>query len=370
MAVLVKGKNARKPYTIRYWVAGKQREKSFTHATDAREFKIKVEHDTRTQTFIDPSLGSVRFADYALSWLDGRVCAKLSKKAYGSVLRTWIIPWASDRTLRQVANDREGATDLLNRRMANGNGELLSYSRRDTARMVLVSVMNEAVRAGRIESHRLSEIRLVKPDEASRKSFVFPTYKQIAELDRLLEDFGPVIWLMRGCGLRISEALAVHREDFSKDGSTLRLIGQPSLSGRTKRIPLKHRKPGEYRDIPVPGYLWDLVKEKPPGPVCPAPGGSYFPYNTFLHRFDRAKVKAGIPEGFVSHSLRHAFASALLANGVPITDVAVWLGHRNISVTYSIYAHLIPSAVIRARNVLDDEFESWRLDSDNPGSLN
>jgi hypothetical protein len=29
MATIVKGKNARKPYTVRYWVNGRQRELSF-----------------------------------------------------------------------------------------------------------------------------------------------------------------------------------------------------------------------------------------------------------------------------------------------------------------------------------------------------
>lgn len=51
--------------------------------------------------------------------------------------------------------------------------------------------------------------------------------------------------------------------------------------------------------------------------------------------------------------------SALLSRLVPITDVAVWLGHRNINVTYATYGHLVPSAAGRALAVLNAEYEEW-----------
>ncbi len=33
---------------------------------------------------------------------------------------------------------------------------------------------------------------------------------------------------------------------------------------------------------------------------------------------------------------------------MPITDVARWLGHRDISITYAIYSHFMPDAEDRA----------------------
>ena len=69
--------------------------------------------------------------------------------------------------------------------------------------------------------------------------------------------------------------------------------------------------------------------------------------------------RAGIQDGFTPHSLRHAFVSALLSHGVPITDVAAWLGHRNINVTYATYGHLVPSSLGRAQEVLNAEYAQW-----------
>lgn len=82
-------------------------------------------------------------------------------------------------------------------------------------------------------------------------------------------------------------------------------------------------------------------------------------YSTYRPSFNRLAREAGIPEGFTPHSLRHAFVSALLSRGVPITDVAKWLGHRNINVTYATYGPLVPSSLGRAQEVLNAEYAEW-----------
>jgi integrase len=159
--------------------------------------------------------------------------------------------------------------------------------------------------------------------------------------------------------LRICEALGVHKEDFTDGGTNLRLTGQASRDGR-KKVPLKHRKAGEYRDVPVPTWLWEKVKDLPEGPLCPGNGGRlYQQYNTVEHKIKTRAVKAGIPAGFRPHSLRHAFASVMLARGIVITDVAQWLGHKDINETYRTYGHLVPNAAGRAVAALDAEYAEW-----------
>ena len=39
------------------------------------------------------------------------------------------------------------------------------------------------------------------------------------------------------------------------------------------------------------------------------------------------------------HSLRHTFASLLLARRVPVPEVSFYLGHKNAAITLSTYAH-------------------------------
>lgn len=52
-----------------------------------------------------------------------------------------------------------------------------------------------------------------------------------------------------------------------------------------------------------------------------------------------AMAAAGI-QPLVWYSFRHYYASACAAAGYPIHDVAKWMGHANISITFSIYMHL------------------------------
>ncbi|MGN9822113.1 tyrosine-type recombinase/integrase [Streptomyces sp. SD11] len=87
----------------------------------------------------------------------------------------------------------------------------------------------------------------------------------------------------------------------------------------------------------------------------PRDPGKPFPYYYLDNRWLRIK-KAGvadIPEGMVVYGLRHFFASNCLSHNIPITDVAEWMGHKNIDITYKIYRHLLPGTISAAAGVLD-----------------
>ena len=169
----------------------------------------------------------------------------------------------------------------------------LSNTARQQARYVIVATVDEAVKAGKLSRHRLDGIELADTGRYSRKSFVFPTYEQVtlvadggvnAGTKRAVSGAGLCVWLMRGCGLRIEEALAVGKDDFIEDGHVLRVAWQASGDGKTRQ-PLKHRKPGEYRDVPVPSWLWDMVRDMPDGPLIPGNGRLFQQYGTIYFRF-------------------------------------------------------------------------------------
>lgn len=57
------------------------------------------------------------------------------------------------------------------------------------------------------------------------------------------------------------------------------------------------------------------------------------------------------------HDLRHTCASLLLANGVPMKQIQIWLGHSTFSTTADIYAHLDYSAQVETGGVASTMFE-------------
>ena len=354
-------------WTLRYWADGKQRERSFRD--EVRNGRTvygsgrKLAQDAQLKLTVDKRAGDKTFADYVRGGKGsfGEAAAAfisdlaVNERAGGSCLsadRVHVKPVYGDSTLARVADDRDSVLDLLTVTMKD-----LSISVRRNTRMIITGTCGEAVKAGKIREHRLDGIELAdNGTKHDRTDFVFPAHGQVKSV---ADGAGICVWLMRGCGLRIEEALGVEKEDFRAGGTLLRITGQSSRDGRDK-LPLKKRKKGEYRDIPVPTWLWDMVKDVPGGPLMPGNGDrKYQLYGTIYERFMNVAGKLGIPKGFTPHSLRHAFASAMLGKGVPITDVAHWLGHRDVRVTYRIYGHLVPSAAARAIAVLDEEYAEW-----------
>jgi integrase len=360
-------------WTLRYWADGKQRERSFKDvvrsgrtvygsgrklAQDA-QLKLTVDKRAGDKTFADyASAGKANFGEAAEAFIMRLPVNERSRRGYLSNYRAHVKPAFGGKAIIQVANDRDGVLDLLTVAMRD-----FSVSVRRIARMIITGTCDEAVKAGKIREHRLGDIELADNGaKHDRTDFVFPAHSQVkfvADGGEETLGAGICVWLMRGCGLRPEEAIGVEKEEFRDGGTLLRLTGQASQDGREK-LPLKKRKKGESRDIPVPTWLWDMIEDLPDGPLMPGNGDrKYQLYSTVHGRFMNAAEKAGIPAGFTPHSLRHAFASAMLSKGVPITDVAQWLGHRDVRVTYRIYNHLVPSAAARAIAVLDDEYAEW-----------
>lgn len=55
------------------------------------------------------------------------------------------------------------------------------------------------------------------------------------------------------------------------------------------------------------------------------------------------------------HDLRHTAASLILASGMNMHEVATALGHANSSITAKVYAHLLPTEVVRS----SERYDAW-----------
>ena len=175
------------------------------------------------------------------------------------------------------------------------NKTLGSYSDdyRGNVRRVITGTLDECVRKGVIPRHTLSGIELAprivtaEQYEQQNKGMVSVTDDTVRMLaggitasgkdrngryyTRVMPGLGIAPWLQRTVGLRIREALGVRKADFRQrpDGARyLHLCWQASENGRELE-PLKHRKAGEFRDIPVPGR--PASPSPPPRPAPPEP---------------------------------------------------------------------------------------------------
>jgi integrase len=68
--------------------------------------------------------------------------------------------------------------------------------------------------------------------------------------------------------------------------------------------------------------------------------------------FAAAARRAGVP-WCTPHVLRHTAAVHMVESGVPLEEVAQYLGHTSVSVTYRVYARFSPTHLRRAASTLE-----------------
>lgn len=118
------------------------------------------------------------------------------------------------------------------------------------------------------------------------------------------------------------------------------------------------------RDVPMPAFVLEVVNEHCEQlgitgnqVLCRTPRGGLLRRDYYNREIWKpALTTAGLPSDTTFHDLRHTFASTALAEGVPISEVSRWLGHKSITTTVDLYAHLVPEASGRARDALDRAF--------------
>lgn len=199
------------------------------------------------------------------------------------------------------------------------------------------------VREGLTEAHPTSTIRLPKTDEH------LPEFISIDEATALLEQRFPntaagmrdraVLEVLYGCGLRVSELTGLDVRDVYVDEEFLRVVGKGS---KERLVPLA----GVARRV-LQEYMMGGAREELLAHARMNAHGSAVFLNVRGTRLSRQSVHTlcerygrmvGI-EGLHPHTLRHSFATHMLAGGADLRVLQEILGHADISTT-QIYTHL------------------------------
>ena len=239
-----------------------------------------------------------------------------------------------------------------------------------TYHRVLSAVLHRAVKWKYIDSNPAERADL--PSLAHRRA----KYLDEADARRLLEllQEEPIFWraivtfdLLSG--LRRAEILGLRWCDVDLDSRLLRIrqtwnyvpgigcyIDTPKSEG-SERI-LKISQTAVLLLLGV--QQWQNQQEEDLGDAWCNPdnrvftredGRALFPDS--IYKWFTAFVKrAGLPPVTV-HSLRHTYASLMIADGTPLVNVSHSLGHAQVSTTTNIYAHVIAAAEARAAEVFD-----------------
>lgn len=360
-----------KPWKVRYRApggrSGKQLEASFKLKDQADEFAIKVERDKQVGTYIDPKQTGRMFSDVWEEWLTAGRREPSTLASYGSTYRNHFEKQFGGRpiggiTSKDVADwkryqDENYAVSTAHHRMV-----VLKTVFRYAHEMEIIP-RNPTL--GQRQRGRTTPIaRQVKPTE-------IPTTGQVQALNDAM--WGPLrasIWIQAGSGARVGESLAVSRTSLEDEPGMLKLWQQLTTHGKNdgksrgaafkdelkwsreaRRTPLSYTVQQaveahveEFGTWGEHGWLFESPKYRDQ-PIS---------FASYAHHWTKALEKAGLGDsGFTPKSLRHYFASVCIAGGVPLYEVAQWMGHKSTRVTEATYTHLLKDAHLRTMDAVE-----------------
>ncbi len=185
-----------------------------------------------------------------------------------------------------------------------------------------------------------SPVEFVAAPKAGRH---LPDTLTVEEIERIIDSITPytakgrrdraMLELLYSCGLRVSELISLRMSDLFFGEGYIRVIGK---GDKQRLVPI-----GSTARERIMMYLDDRrEKEKRDTDTLflNNRGGKLTRIMVFLI-LRQAVENAGIDKTVSPHTLRHSFASHLIAGGASIRQVQEMLGHESV-VTTEIYTHL------------------------------
>jgi site-specific recombinase XerD len=210
------------------------------------------------------------------------------------------------------------------------------------------SSMNLALSALKFFYREVAGRDIVADQARPRQDKRLPVVLSRSEIKSLLEALGNpkhrlLLMMVYASGLRVSEVVALRREDIDPLRKTLTVrMGK----GRKDRLTVLSEQvmaclKDHYFDWDMEGWLF-------PGGVP----GSHLSIRSAQRIFSDALAKAGIAKGASIHSLRHSFATHLLESGTNIRYIGELLGHASVRTTER-YTHVTRTKISRVPSPLD-----------------
>jgi integrase len=260
--------------------------------------------------------------------------------------------------LRDLTADRVAAWSEANERVLAPT----------TAVVVLITlnqVCRLAVRRGWLADNPVAKLEAgEKPRWTPRRAAILES-DQLARVLAAADKYRTLFEFLAYSGLRIGEALGLCWADVNFDAGLVRVHRQLARD----RVHSGLKTGASKREVILAPSIGKLLREHWLAATYKAPSDFIFcnglgravdyrdPDKAFRAAVKRAEVST--PDGRLSlHSLRHTFASLLIANGLNVVFVSRQLGHGNPAVTLSVYAHLFQQAdhAATARDALETSY--------------
>ena len=305
------------------------------------------------------------FIDYLDMWLKQikPLVKPSSWESYNKVINGKLKPYFTDKNFK--LRDLRGMhfTEYFVHLKEHGRSDNkggLSRKAILNIRGVLSSALTYAVENDMIHDNVVEHSRLPLFEE---KTFV-PTIYDTEQIKTLLEYAEKTeskmclfLYLVMFTGARKGELLALTWDNVNFEDNTIHIC--MNRTGSSKEVLNKPTSPktrNGVRTVPLPEKVMNMLREEKERQkqdkavlksyykvyeydyVIRQPDGSIYNPNSVNRIIKKMEDELGLPHCRV-HDYRHAVASILFENGVPLADVTTQLGHGQTSTTERIYIH-------------------------------
>jgi tyrosine recombinase xerC len=134
-----------------------------------------------------------------------------------------------------------------------------------------------------------------------------------------------IFTILYGCGLRISEALALNVGDITHN-DFLRVKGKGNKERIVPLLPLVKENISAY----LAACPYKLTNGEP---LFLGARGDRISPRIIQRNLEKLRRELGLPDTVTPHALRHSFATHLLAEGTDLRSIQELLGHASLSTT-------------------------------------
>jgi integrase len=340
-------------------VAGRQRKRMALTYDAAR--RLKREGETDRDRGVLEEHGTIRFVEFLDEWVERyrgqgrRGFRDHTRKEYRRLIEAYahpyfpkrlklveVTPYVLARFVDWLADEGEQGKCLSDKTIAN-------------IVIPLRTALKSAQREGLIRHNPSQGLALPHreedPDKEEVEAIKVFSREQLTQVVSMApERHKLLLELLAGCGLRISEAIALQRLHFQLDTGPPEVcirralvkghMGPPKSRRGRRAIRLSRPLADKVRAHldAIPGDATDLV-------FTSERGGPLDPDNLRKRTLKPLVEEVGAPwAGF--HTFRHTFASIHLSEGTNLVALSRALGHHSPAFTLSRYTHLLPGEVV------------------------
>ena len=332
---------------------------------------IKFEDSIKRAELVD---GSIRFKTFAEKFIEEYAKKKLK-------IKTWTV--YMDKL--EVINAAIGSIRLKDLRTAHLNsfynelqapnanrrtgGELSPVSICGYHR-VISSILTKATKWGYLETNPAKNAELPRVEHVEAPYLDEVDARRLLELlhDEPMQWRGPITFDLLS-GLRRGELLGLRWRDIDYSAETIRIVQTSQYIPGVGVLTNTPKNKTSIRTLKLSSTAFMLLREyriwqdeqraycgsywkDTDGRIFTASDGAPLHPDNLGGWFNKFIKKTDLPHISI-HSLRHSYASLLIADGTPIVTVSKRLGHSLVSTTSDIYSHSIRSADEKAAQVTE-----------------